>query len=248
MKIKDIVQNTLRKFGFEIRRTNASIEVFSLQKLLIKKENPIIFDIGACHGSVAMTYNELFKNPSIYCFEPFSESYYILQKNVSNFSNIKCLNCAISDKKGKANLNVNKNSATNSLLQSDDRGEEFWGKKLYDTETVVNVDTITIDEFIRDISVPHIDILKIDVQGGEYEVFCGAKESLSNQNISLIYSEMIMCPTYRGQHKISEYFTMLDSFGYQFLDFFNPVRRHNQLIQADVIFLNKSIMENIINY
>ena len=247
MIITDIVQNTLRKFGFEVRRTNASEEVFSLQKLLINKEDPFIFDIGACHGSVALTYNNLFRSPKIYCFEPFPESFEILKKNLSPYDNIKSLNIALSDKTGLSKLNVNSNKATNSLLPSDERGEDFWGKNLYKTENVINVNTITLDDIIKQFSIPIIDILKIDVQGGEYEVFQGAEEFLSNQKVSLIYSEMIMCPTYKGQHTLSEYFSLLYKYGYTFLDFFNPIRRHNQLIQADIIFLNKSLMDRINN-
>lgn len=50
-----------------------------------------------------------------------------------------------------------------------------------------------------------------------------------------------MCPTYKGQYKLHEYLSRLDSLGYKFIDFFNPVRSDDSLIQADAIFINKYI-------
>jgi hypothetical protein len=75
----------------------------------------------------------------------------------------------------------------------------------------------------------------------------GAKDMLANQKISLIYTELIVCPTYKGQHKLHEYLSFLDSLGYDILDFFNPVRHHNQLIQADVVFLSSSFKKGVEN-
>lgn len=118
---------------------------------------------------------------------------------------------------------------------------------MYDTIAEVEVETVTLDSFIKENNITHIEILKLDAQGGEFDIIKGAKEILSNEKVSLIYTELIMCPTYKSQHKLNEYLTLLDSLGYHFLDFFNPIRRHNQLIQSDIIFLNNTLMENITN-
>jgi len=45
----------------------------------------------------------------------------------------------------------------------------------------------------------------MDVQGAEFSVLEGANDMLASQKISLIYTELIMCPTYKGQHKLHEY-------------------------------------------
>jgi hypothetical protein len=54
-----------------------------------------------------------------------------------------------------------------------------------------------------------------------------------------------MCPTYEKQHKLHEYLSLLASFGYDFLDFYNPVRNHNQLIQADIMFVSSSFRRKL---
>jgi len=91
----------------------------------------------------------------------------------------------------------------------------------------VEVDTITLDSFLLEKGIPHIDILKLDVQGSEFDVFKGAAATLSRQGISLI-------------RKLHEHLAFLDSFGYELLDFFGDVRIDKQLIQTDLILLSSS--------
>lgn len=196
-------------------------------------------------GSVAKTYREWFPLAQIYCFEPFPQSFQKLSENVEKDKNTLCFNTAISDKNGTSYLNANYSSATNSLLTSDERGSFLWGSGLYETTSQTKVSTKTIETFCLETNISHIDILKIDVQGAEFSVLMGAKDLLAEQRISIIYSEIIIGPTYEGQHKLHEYFAFLDSLGYEFLDFFSPVKRHSQLVQMEVIFLSSSFKEEI---
>lgn len=242
--MKNLIQKTLRHFGYELRRTRDAI---SLQKELIKGRDPVIFDVGAHVGSVARKYRQLFPLASIYCFEPFPPSFEQLLQNLEGDSRISCYKVAVSEKRGKAVLNANLSSSTNSLLATDPRGSRYWGEGLLDTNAQVEVDTTTIDCFFHENGISHIDILKLDVQGAEFAALNGATEVLSHSKVSLIYTELLMCPTYVGQHKLYEYLTLLDSYGYEFLDYFNPERSGKQLIQADIVFLNSSFKKALGN-
>lgn len=236
--MKKLIQRTLRCFGYELRRTG---DAFSLQKELIKGRDPVIFDVGAHVGSVARKYRQAFPLASIYCFEPFPPSFEQLLQNLEGDTRISCHKVALCEKKGRAVLNANVSSSTNSLLATDIRGSRYWGEGLLDTMSQVDVDTTTIDCFFYENGISHIDILKLDVQGAEFGVLNGATaEVLSHQKVSLIYTELIITPTYEGQHKLHEYLALLDSRGYEFLDYFNPERNRKQLIQADVVFLSSS--------
>ena len=64
-------------------------------------------------------------------------------------------------------------------------------------ERVVELDTISLDDFARDYGVESIDFIKIDIQGAEYEVFAGAKRAL--QDVVAIVSEVEFIPHYVGQ-------------------------------------------------
>jgi len=236
--IKSAIQKILNSFGYQIcRKELLPNDAFGVQRELIQVQAPVILDIGAYVGQVTAEYRRLFPLASIHCFEPFHESFQILLKNVEGDSRTFCHNIALSNQKGSAVLNVNLSSSTNSLLPSDRNASSFWGEGVLDTTSQIKVDTTTVDIFCQESSISHIDILKMDVQGAEYSVLSGAKEMLSNHNISLIYTELILCPTYKGQCQLHEYLSLFDSFDYNLLDFFNPVRRNNRLIHTDAIFV-----------
>lgn len=242
--MKRLILNMLRHFGYDLQKNSTnSLDAFSTQRELIKVKEAVIFDVGAHIGSVAMKYRTLFPFASIYCFEPFPQSFEILMKNVGGDTRVSCYKVAISGKNGTAVLNANLSPATNSLLRTDKKGSVYWGEGLLDTKYQVEVDTTTMDCFVKENGLTNIDILKLDVQGAEFDVLKGARDTLSQHKISLIYTELILCPTYEGLHKLHEYLALFDFLGYELLDFFNPLRRHRQLIQADAVFLSSSFKE-----
>jgi FkbM family methyltransferase len=218
---------------------------FEVQAQLVKGKEPVVFDVGARFGVMMDIYRDRFPGAHIHCFEPFPESFDVLQRNVNGARRTSCYQIALADKNGTALLNSNPESGTNSLLTTDKRAASFWGEGMHRTMAQVEVPTTTIDDFCHKMGITQIDILKIDVQGFEYSVLAGAKNMLSRQKISLIYTELITCPTYTGQHKMHEYLSFLDSFDYQPLDFFHQIHSCAQLIQTDVIFLSGSFKQQI---
>lgn len=239
--MKKAIQKGFNHFGFQLSRLGKPApNAFTLQRNLIKTKQPVIFDVGAHQGRIAKEYRGLFPLASIYCFEPFSQSFQDLSTNLEDDSRTLCFEIALSDQVGTAILNANLSSATNSLLKTDKRGAFFWGEGLLDTTSQLEVSTSTIDTFCDQADIPHIDILKMDVQGSEFSVLLGGQNMLACNKVSIIYSELIMSPTYVGQYKLHDYLSFLDSLGYEFLDMFDPIRRNGQLIQADAIFLNST--------
>jgi FkbM family methyltransferase len=243
--LKDTVQGALRYFGFELRRAGAIADPFDVQRELIATVEPVIFDVGAHVGTVARKYRGLFPRASIWCFEPFLPSFQTLQRNLSEDPRTSVHNVALSDRTGLAKLHANLASVTNSLLPSDQRGKSYWGEGLLDTAEEVDVRTTSVDDFLADNGIRSIDILKLDVQGAEFNVLTGARHALEDQRVNLLYTELILCPTYQGQHEFHEYLKFLDSVGYTLLDLFNPERNGRQLIQADVVFLSNSFKNKV---
>ena len=222
-------------------RTATQREAFRVQRELIPIKEPVILDIGAHVGNIAVRYRGWFPLCKLYCFEPFPQSFQALSHNTAADPLTFCYQSAMSDNNGSAVLNSNVSAPTNSLLKTDEGSTSYWGEGLLDTISQVEVSTTTVDTFCLETGISHIDIMKMDVQGAEFSVLAGAKDSLANKRISLIYTEVIMCPTYKGQHKLHEYLSFMDSYGYDFLDFFNPVRTNDQLIQADAVFVASSL-------
>jgi FkbM family methyltransferase len=202
----------------------------------------VIFDVGAHVGDTVAKYRSLFPKAHIHCFEPFPGSYDRLAANVAGKARTHLHRVALADREGATKLNINRSAATNSLLSSDSRGSFYWGEHKLETESAIDVVTNTVDRVRLQESIDHIDILKIDVQGAEYAVLQGADATLRQHVVDVLYMELIVAPTYIGQHRLQEYLAHLDSLGYLLFDFYNPARKHGRLIQADALFVSEPFL------
>jgi FkbM family methyltransferase len=231
---RQAVQSSLAPFGLQVVKTT---DAFAMQVKLTQKSEPVIFDVGAADGGVAKTYRESFPKARLHCFEPFPGSFEGLKRNFGSDPRAVCVQKAVADRDDIAILHANTSSATNSLLPMDERSAEFWGTGIFERTGQVSVVTTSVDDYCEQAKVSHIDILKIDVQGAEWGVLQGERRMLREHRVSLIYTELIVSPTYKGQRKLHEYLSFFDELGYELLDFYSPVRRNGRLLQADAILL-----------
>ena len=204
-----VLRSVGRAFG--VRRSRTGDEAFAAQRRLVRSTAPTILDVGAHVGQTAQRYRALFPSAQIHCFEPFPQSFAALRATLAGDSGVQTHAVALGSSPGKAALHVNRSSATNSLLASDTRAASYWGSGLLDTDATVDVTVTTIDRFCAERSLEHVDILKLDVQGAEYDVLKGASALLAAQHIDLVYMEMITAPTYVGQHDLHEYLALFRS-------------------------------------
>jgi FkbM family methyltransferase len=237
------VRRTFHKLRARLRGKSHKRDPYLVQRRLVTKDDPMIFDVGANVGQTALRYRALFPGATLHCVEPFGPSFEQLGKALERDPNVVLHRLALAASSGSARLNVNRSAATNSLLESDARASHYWGGGLLDTESTVEVATRTLDELCAERDVGHVDVLKIDVQGGEYAVLEGARRLLTGQRIDLIYMEVIMAPTYVGQRELQDYLVLLASSRYRLFDFYNPARRDDRLIQSDAIFVSAGFLD-----
>lgn len=234
--LRRTIKGIARSLGYQIERIDAGIHgnPFNAQKALVPTP-AIIFDVGAHFGETAAHYREHFPTASIYSFEPFPDSFAKLSAATSSDRLTTCIPLAVSNFTSSATLKVNRAEATNSLLATDSSAQGIWGDGVT-TMGEVTVSTVCLDDFCSTNQIEHIDILKMDVQGGEFDALLGAKRMLVEKRIGMIYMEMIFAPTYVGQHAFSDYLSLLERVGYRMVDMFNLEKRHGRLVQADVLF------------
>jgi FkbM family methyltransferase len=219
-----------RALGLRSKRDAAA---FAAQRRLVRHEQAVIADVGAHLGQTAQRYRASFPQAAIHCFEPFPASFDTLRRTLAHDKGVHVHRVALGAAPGHATLNVNRSSATNSLLRSDERAATYWGREVLVTETTVDVPVTTLDAFCAERAISHVDILKLDVQGTELEVLAGSTRLLREQAIDLVYMEMIVAPTYVGQHDLHDYLGLFRAHGYVLFDFYNPVRRNGRLLQTD---------------
>lgn len=222
---------------------------FQAQKELLKNiKNPIIFDIGAYNGSVSLDYKRIFEDSEIYAFEPSKTSFDMLVESTKN-SDIKCFNTAIGNINGKIEFNINQAEVTNSVLNTDKLGNQTWGGHNWLTTVEKKmVDICTIDYFIEKNNIDKVDILKMDTQGTEYDIIEGSINSISQNKIKVIYTEIITMPTYDGQRNLDEIIKLLRENNFNLYNIYGLIYTdYKKLMQFDAIFVHESFYEFLKN-
>jgi FkbM family methyltransferase len=234
--MKKLINRIYNRKGFELRRMppNAFIEQ---RRLLAGAPPSIIFDVGAHHGETVHEYKALFPAATIYSFEPFPESFAELQQAAAQYEGVHAVNLALADRAGEAEFSANVNSATNSLLPVADEAARSWGN-LVQSKSTIRVPTVTLDAFCESHGIESIDLLKLDVQGGEPLVLRGAERMLARQAVRLVYAEIITVPCYAQQLQFDEFLRMMREYGFALHNFYDPhASETGRLKQVDAIFV-----------
>tara|TARA_Y100000590_G_scaffold4532_1_gene6095 strand:- start:2401 stop:3144 length:744 start_codon:yes stop_codon:yes gene_type:complete len=172
-------------------------------KFINKKRRLVIFDVGCYRGIFVKTILNLVgrKKNKFYLFDINKKVKKYIQ-NLIKFNNFYYNEIALSDKNGQANYNYNNffESAGSSLsnIVKNDKRWNFSRRLLlalffYKTKnfTKYKVKTMTLDNFVKRKKINSIDILKIDIEGSEYELLKGAKNTLKRNKIKIILVEII---------------------------------------------------------
>jgi hypothetical protein len=134
---------------------------------------------------------------------------------------------------------VNTNVDTNSLLESIKMG--LSSDKQVENKNQIEVDVWTIDDFCRDNNIEKIDILKLDIQGGELAALIGAEKLLKEKNIRLIYTEAFFRQQYADQPLLYDIAKYLERFGYHLQDIYSPIYGKGSITWCDAIFLPHNV-------
>ena len=159
------------------------INEIPVQEILVDLLKPglVFYDIGANVGFFSMIAAKyLDPNGGVYAFEPLPENAKAIQHNVSinNFLQVEVIQKAVSNHSGKEQLLVSDFSGGSSL-ESGDRPPDLVGE--------IEVDVVTIDDFIISENASPPDVVKIDVEGVEINVLEGMKETIAEFRPVVIY-------------------------------------------------------------
>ena len=135
---------------------------------------PTIIDIGANIGAFSLYANSLFKDSKIYAYEPEANNFFILKKNITenNAKNIFPFQTAISSKKQKLKLfDIGKED--NDFTQGKNTGGYTLIPKNNATAVDINqtVECISLKDIFEENKLKEIDLLKLDCEGAEYDIF-----------------------------------------------------------------------------
>ena len=210
-------------------------------------KEPTIFDVGANVGQTVERYKRVFETSTIYSFEPHPDMFDILQREFADDANVRPINEAVSEQRGTSTFFINKIPNRSSLLPRE-RSVRWYDNKGTAQETCINVTVTTIDDFVEVHNIENVDILKMDIQGGELMALRGATQTLEKEKVSLIYTEFHAIPHYHGGSLLYQTWGYLERFGYTLFDLYNFAWASNgQLRFGDALFISKHVRSAYLN-
>jgi FkbM family methyltransferase len=148
-----------------IRNNSSDIPLFAHMFILreydvsIEGEMKTIIDCGANVGLASLFFLSKFPGATIIAIEPERNNYRLLEQNLGKYENVTCINKGVWNKK--------------ALLEIQDtgRGNHAFIVTESLTKSESTIEAISIDEIMNEFHLDKIDILKIDIEGSEEQVF-----------------------------------------------------------------------------
>lgn len=134
-----------------------------------------IFDVGAGSGRKCIQWIKDKSNVLVYAFEPDPRQFELLKRAKESLDKadqrrLQIFNVAVTDVNSSAsNFYLCNDPSSSSLLPFDTDNVRKWkyppGRYFFETEDVIKVPTVRLDDFMHDHSVQYIDFLYIEAQG-----------------------------------------------------------------------------------
>jgi len=200
--MKEFIKSILKKSPIPLSKNHLyDIQTTKILKQL--KPNSNCIDVGCFKGEILDLMNKYAPKGQHFGIEPVPQSYANLSAKFKNISNCTILNIAASDAKGETQFNyVVSNPSYSGLIKRDyDRPTE--------KDEQITVQTERLDEVIPN-DLP-IDLIKIDVEGAEYQVLQGAKNIIQKYQPMVIFEHGLGASNHYGTtpEMVYEYFADL---------------------------------------
>jgi FkbM family methyltransferase len=155
--------------------------------------DPVVFDAGAQGGDYLEVVLELRPGSSLYAFEPAGPAFEWLGKQ-GYPSNVSLHRLALGSSDGEMELySAQGIDGLDSLYR-------FSSTKKYIYKPSGKVRVTSIDLFCEQHGIRKIDLLKLDIEGGEYAALQGAKRMIESEAVPFIQFEHNFHATDAGYH------------------------------------------------
>ncbi len=172
---KDIIRNEI------IKGNIFEQDLFDLSASYIK-ENSIVIDAGANYGQMSILFSKAKKKVLVYSFESSKYIFNILEKNIKiNQSNCKPINCILGNESGNY-YNIKKLDLENFNTYGSNKVEiisDVKPENEFEKVQTLKIDNINFEK--------QISFFKIDVQGYDLEVLKGARGTIKNHEMPIIF-------------------------------------------------------------
>jgi FkbM family methyltransferase len=164
---------------------------FHAFKLICAQQPQIFLDIGANAGMSALSFFTLKSNAKVISFEPNPVNYPYLDKICDKFANFQYIPVGLGDKSDFLNFYfpIYNGKEMTALGSCDCKKAESWlnHNTVYFFDPIkLKIERIRVEINTLDSFQLQPDFIKIDVEGFEYQVLLGAKETIKNSRPILL--------------------------------------------------------------
>jgi FkbM family methyltransferase len=137
------------------------------------KPDFVCIDIGANVGALSLAMGSYAQSGRVFAFEASKQSFAFLGTNISQsgLSNVSSVNKAVWNHNGMIEFNCLVDEPGGSFVGG-------FGRKAGSRTKTIQVEAIRLDDWINAQNLNRVDLLKVDVEGGERRVLLGALEAL----------------------------------------------------------------------
>jgi FkbM family methyltransferase len=176
----------------------AETEIKPIAKFLNLRQQIVAFDIGANKGfwakALLNTHKDTIKH--IYMFDASPENYAELTNTTDNmmfdeadFRLLTARNLAIGEKAGAIEFFTNDEGSPIGSVFPHVVGEQHLLEGMGRLTHKLVVPMQTVDNIVEILNIPHVDVMKIDIEGNEFNALLGAKETIAKGKIDTIMFE-----------------------------------------------------------
>jgi FkbM family methyltransferase len=171
------------KYPFRVRLKTSDVKAY--EQVIYEKEYEIalsrppsvIIDAGANIGLASIYFSNRYPNAKVISVEPEKSNFGLLKKNTAPYPNIIPIQAALWKENG--------------IIELVDPGSGHWGFQTTDSSSIGfrkihKIQGMTVDKIMIDHGINYIDILKIDIEGAEKEIFENASPWLDKIGVIVI--------------------------------------------------------------
>lgn len=217
---------------------------YMLRRVIAMLDVDMIFDVGGNVGQYGLQLRKqiAYRGPLL-SFEPIPRAAARLRLQAQGDAAWQVRECAIDDSRGRARFNVMIGDQFSSLLMPSKQFEgRFHGQ--HTIHNVIEVETITLADAVRDAPTFARGLLKLDTQGNELRILRGGVGSLAR--FPAIQLEVGFQLLYEGESSYSQVVDALAGWGYRLCALFPNNEGHfPHLLEMDAIFLRQELFPEL---
>jgi FkbM family methyltransferase len=192
----DVLRELLLRVSYT-RYESYSSEIFGL----LISNDMVVLDIGAGWGHYSrIASRALGKKGVVYAFEPDPYNFQILVNNTKNLVNVKALPLAVANETGRKTFFMSNHFGDQGLYAN------VTGRK-------TTVTTIRLDDYLSNLA--QVDVVKMDIDGGELEALKGMKRLIARSPYIVILTEFMPTHLIRSGFRPEDFINELRVSGFK---------------------------------